>query len=99
MNIHGADRMEPDKNLHAAIPPALLSEAERVAQAEHLTVDELVREALERRLRERRRQNLRAYGEAQARKLGITTEEDVERVVHEFREEERARQQNTERGR
>lgn len=34
---------------------------------------------------------LRAYGDAQARKLGITTDEDVERVVHEFREEERER--------
>ncbi len=94
MNLHGHDSTEPEKNLHAAIPPALLSEAEKMAQAEHITVDEFVCEALARRLRERRRQKLRAYGEAQARKLGITTDEDVERVVHEFREEEHARHQN-----
>lgn len=90
--------MEPEKNLHATIPPALLTEAQNVAQAEHTTVDEFVRDAMERRLRERRRQKLRAYGDAQARKLGIATEEDVERVVHEYREEERERQ-NKERGR
>lgn len=89
--------MEPGKNLHAKIPPALLAEAENVAQTEHITVDELVRDAMERRLRERRRQKLRAYGEAQARKLGIR-EEDVERVVHEYREEQRERQ-DKERGR
>ncbi len=45
-----------------------------------------------------RRQKHCAYGEAQARKLGINSEEDVERVVHEYREEERERQ-NKEHGR
>lgn len=83
--------LPPDKNLHAAVPPALLAQAEEAAQQEHISLDELVRDAMERRLRERRRQKLRAYGDAQARKIGVTTEEDVERVVHEFREEERQR--------
>jgi hypothetical protein len=89
--------MEPEKNLHAKIPPTLLTEAENVAQAEHITVDEFVQDAMERRLREHRRQKLYAYGEGQARKLGIR-EEDVERIIHEFRQEERERQ-NKERGR
>jgi hypothetical protein len=43
--------MEPDKNLHAKIPPALLAEAEKAASADHISVDELVRDAMERRLR------------------------------------------------
>lgn len=84
--------METEKNLHATIPSALLTEAETVAKAEHITVDELVRDAMEHRLRERRRQKLYGYGEAQARKLGIK-EEDVERILHEFREEERQSQE------
>jgi hypothetical protein len=94
----GADTMEPEKNLHATIPPALLTQAEEAAQQEHISLDALVSDAMERRLRDRHRQNLRAYGEAQARKIGVTSEEDVDRVIHEFREEDRARQ-NNERGR
>ena len=83
--------METERNLHARIPPRLLTEAETLAQAEHITVDEFVQDAMERRLKERRRQKLYAYGEAQASKLGIR-EEDVERIVDEFRQEERTRQ-------
>lgn len=63
--------MEPDKNLHAKIPPSLLAEVERAAHDDHISVDALVEDAMERRLRERRRQHLYAYGEEQARKLGI----------------------------
>jgi hypothetical protein len=85
--------MEPEKNLHASIPPELLTETETAAHAEDITVDEFVREAVERRLSALRRQRLYAYGEEQARKLGIK-EEDVDRIIHEFREEERERQSN-----
>lgn len=87
--------MEQEKNLHANIPPALLSEAEQAANAEHMSVEEWVRDAMERRLNERRRQDIFAYGQQQARRLGIK-EEDVERIIHEFRQENR---QNSEHGR
>jgi hypothetical protein len=83
--------MEPDKNLHAKIPPALLAEAEKAASADHISVDELVRDAMERRLSARRRHSLYTYGEEQARKLGVG-EEDVDRIIHEFRQEEREHQ-------
>ena len=86
--------MEQEANLHAKIPPALLAEAIDLASAEHITVDAFVRDAMELYLSRRRRQKLYAYGEEQARKLGIR-EEDVERVVHEFRREDR---ENNERG-
>ena len=85
--------MEPDKNLHAKIPPALLAEVEQAASADHISIDELVRDAMERRLNERRRQSLYTYGEEQARKLGVR-EEDVDRIIHEFRQEQRERQNN-----
>jgi hypothetical protein len=66
--------MEPEKNLHATIPPALLTRAEEAAQQEHISLYELVSDAVECSLRDHRRQNLRAYGEAQARKIGVTSE-------------------------
>ena len=49
------------------------------------------------RARQRRdsRRELRAYGEAQARKLGINSQEDVERVIQEYREEQQAKSQNS----
>ncbi len=75
-----------EKNLHASIPASLLAEAEQAARTDHISVDELVSEAVEQRLRARRRQNLYAYGEQQARKLGVK-EDDVDRIIHEFRGE------------
>jgi len=41
-------RMEPDKNLHAAIPAELLAEAQALAAQEHISLDEVVSDALKR---------------------------------------------------
>ena len=95
MNHHGTDAMEPDKNLHAKIPPALLTEAENVAQAEHITLDDVLRQAVERYIEDRRWQKVYRFGEQQARKLGIK-EGDVDRIIHQRREKE---YENKERGR
>lgn len=78
--------MEPEKNLHAAVPPALLTQTQKAAQDDHITLDELVRTALEQQLQTRRRQKLYAYGETQAKAAG-TKEEDVPRIVKEWRAE------------
>ena len=43
--------METEKNLQATIPAALLARVEDAARAEHITVDELVRDAVQRRLK------------------------------------------------
>ena len=75
-----------EKNLHGSIAASLLAEAEQAARTDHISVDELVSEAVEQRLRARRRQNLYACGEQQARKLGVK-ENDVDRIIHEFRGE------------
>ena len=77
--------METEKNLHASIPNALLKEVQRVADAQQISIDELVRDAMDRRLREIRREKLYTYGESQARKLLIGPDE-VEGKVHELRE-------------
>jgi len=80
--------MEPEKNLHAKIPAALLAEVEKAAQAEHTTVDELVRDAVERRLDHREWLDLLAFGEKHAKSLGLT-EADVPDAIAEVRRETR----------
>ena len=95
MNCQRADLMEPENNLHAKVPPALLTEVEKAARAEHLTLDEVIRQAVERFLEDRRWKKVYAFGEQQARKFGVK-ESDIDRIVHRRREQER---ENKERGR
>ena len=45
-----AEIMEPEKNLHAAVPPALLEKAHAAARQEHISLDELVSDAMDGRL-------------------------------------------------
>ena len=70
----------PEKNLQATVPPALLAQIEQAAEAEHITVDELVQDAVESRLDRKEWQEILLFGErhAQARHL---TESDVEEAI------------------
>ena len=90
--------MEPAKDLHVMLPEALVAQMEQTAESAHITLDELVQQAVQRYMADQRWTKLRAYGEAQARKVGITSEEDVNRAVHELRAAEREHQ-NKEHGR
>jgi CopG family transcriptional regulator/antitoxin EndoAI len=67
-----------------SLPPEMAKEAETVAKKEARTKSELVREALRQYLWSAKWRNLQAYGQKQARKLGIR-EEDVERLIDETR--------------
>jgi len=71
-----------------SMPPSLLAEVQAAAREEHREADELVRDAVQRYLKDRRWQRLIAYGHEQARKLGLT-EQDVPRLIAEYREEKR----------
>jgi hypothetical protein len=72
--------MNPAKNLQATVPPALLAQIERAAEAEHITVDELVQDAVESRLNRKEWQETLLFGDrhAQARHL---TEGDVQEAI------------------
>jgi metal-responsive CopG/Arc/MetJ family transcriptional regulator len=72
------------------MPSSLLAEVQAAANEEHRSRDELVREAIERYLRDRRWQRLLAYGEQQARSLGLT-DADVPRLIEEYRQEHQSR--------
>jgi hypothetical protein len=73
---------------NASLPGELMAEVRKLAQAEERTTDEVVQEAVERLLRMKRRQKLYAYGEKQAKRLGIR-ESDVPRLVKETRQDDR----------
>jgi hypothetical protein len=70
------------------VPPGLLPEIQAAAEEEHREPGELVRDALERYLREKRWKKLFAYGEQRAKELGLT-EADIPRLIAEVREEKR----------
>jgi hypothetical protein len=81
-----------------ALEPELLEQVDRLAQEEGKTVDALANELLgplleirkQAEASDRRWQKLVDYGQAQAEKLGIK-EEDVDRLIHEWRSEHRGR--------
>ena len=73
------------------IPEELMAQVEQTAAAQERSPDALVREAIERYLRQQRREKLYGYGEAQARKLGIH-ESDVAELVEQTRRENERRQ-------
>jgi len=75
-----------------AIPPSLLAEIQAAAEEEKRPAEEVLREAIERYLENRRWQQLVSYGQQRARELGLT-EADVPRLIAESRRE-RARERS-----
>jgi len=80
--------MRSTKNVSITVPPSLLKEAEAVAKREGRTKSELFREALRRYVTQSEYRELQRFGMKQARKLGLE-EKDVERLVQEYRGEQR----------
>jgi len=68
------------------IPPALLAQIRTAADEERRPAADLLREAVERYLRERRWQKIFAYGEERARALGLA-EADIPGLIAEYRHE------------
>jgi CopG family transcriptional regulator/antitoxin EndoAI len=75
------------KLITISIFPELLEETEKVAKEENRTRSELIREALRRYIAEREWRRLQRYGIRKAKMLRLQ-EEDVERLVDEYRSEQ-----------
>ena len=80
--------MRTAKTVSITLPPDLLVKAQQLAEREHRTMSELFREALRRYMMtdlewEALLRRTRATGKA----LGIASEEDVERLSDEFRQQ------------
>jgi CopG family transcriptional regulator / antitoxin EndoAI len=78
------------KTISITLPPELLEKAQAIARRENRTMSELVREALRcYRPRDPEWEALMQRGLEHGRALGIRSEEDVERMSHEWRGERR----------
>lgn len=86
----GIIEMAKTKILSVSMPDAQFKVAERTARAENRTMSELVREALRRYEKERRRE-LMDEARRRAATLGIN-EADVPRIVREWRKQRRNRE-------
>lgn len=85
--------MRNTKVVSISLPAEMLEAAENMAKQENRTMSELVREALRVYQRERQAwQGIFAYGQANAKRLGIKDEEDVVRIIREYRQQQRKEQ-------
>ena len=77
--------MRLTKLISISIMPDFLREVEKVAKEENRTKSELIREALRRYIEDREWEKLTRYARIKSAETGIKTEEDIQRVVDEFR--------------
>lgn len=81
--------MEYSIDPNSLVPPILLPDIQAAAaEEEHRAPGEVVRKALERYMEDREWNKVFAYGESRAKALGLT-EEDVPRLIAEYRQEKR----------
>ncbi len=73
------------KVANISMPAELFGQADRLAKAENRTRSELYREAMRQYIEAKRFQKLQRETAERARKLGITSEEDIERIINEVR--------------
>ena len=82
--------MRTAKTISITLPPDMFVMAQEIAAREHRTISELFREALRRyRPIDPEWDALMSWGSAHGKALGIESEEDVERMSDEFRQERR----------
>ncbi len=80
--------MDSSNTDNLTVPASLMAAIRSAADEENRSAPELVRDAVEQYLSAKRWQQLLAFGEAQARKLGLS-EADVPRLIAEARRESR----------
>jgi metal-responsive CopG/Arc/MetJ family transcriptional regulator len=83
--------MRTTKVLSITLPEPMLATAKKRAKKENRTMSELVREALRRYEATQWLEEIKPYARERAVAMGVATEEDVDRAIHEYRAERRAR--------
>lgn len=83
--------MRTTKPIAVSLPTGLLREMERVAKEETRTRSDLIRDALQQYLASRRWQRLRKWGAETAERLGLKTEDDLQRLLDKARTRTRKR--------
>jgi predicted transcriptional regulator len=72
------------------LPPMTFREVEQLAEREGRTVSELLQDAVRHYLTQTQIRELQRYGRQQSENLGLA-EGDVERLIHDYRREQRGR--------
>jgi len=76
------------KIVNLSLPQETYKQVEELADQMEISKSELLREALKQYVAsERRWQQIRRWGEETAKRLNIKDEDDVDRVIHELRQE------------
>ena len=76
------------KIVNFSLPPEIYKEVEELARQRETSRSQVLREALKQYVAsERRWQQIRKWGVETAKRLAIKDEDDVERIIHEYREE------------
>ncbi len=74
------------QTFNIALPSDLVKKVDETAKKEYRNRSELIREALRAYLKDAQEwEELFAYGKKQGKKLGITSEEQVNKIVSEYR--------------
>lgn len=74
--------------VNISLPEEFFREAEKLAREENRTRSELYREAMRQYIETKKWEKLQRETALRARSLGVTSEEDVERVISEIRRKE-----------
>ncbi len=77
--------MRTTKIMTLSLPPEMVKEVERIVKEENRTKSELFREALRRYINDKRWLQIRQWGLKISRKLEVSTEEDVDKLIHQYR--------------
>lgn len=80
------------KTVTISLPPQIYKEIEEMAKLEQKTKSELFRDMIrvyQDLLHEKRWRRLRKMGREISKKFDITSEEDVEKIIHDFRRTQR----------
>lgn len=80
--------MRKTRVLTLSIQPAIAREMETFVKKDGMTRSEFLREAVREYIRRRKWEKVRLYAARKAVKFGIRNEEDVERLVDEYRTEQ-----------
>ncbi len=81
--------MLPEKNVHASVPPALLTKMHEAAQEQGVTPDEFESKAIEHTLETRKFEAVLTYGKRRAKERGLKPE-DVATEIAKYRQEKQS---------
>jgi len=81
--------MEEEQTITLSLPSRMIREIDRLAKEERATRDEILKSALSQYFRSHEVwKQIFGRGEKWAKELGIKNEEDVDKLIHEFRKEQ-----------